>query len=283
MIRLFEEETSPAYEVDENGHISYDGSLQDEIIDFEDVIGTVEETVEESTEESSSAPAESLEESAETDEVESTESLPVDSDYTAAGDELESSSPLVPDSVDPVINLYSAEDGSLAYTTDIDSLVLGEEEISSYSSTSGLPIPESGVISLEVRFNGIDYTAVFASSARESLTVVDGLLFNIGPSNVTGRLFSGDSWSSGSYGTDYITLLPILNTGTSTTVYRYGNYNYRTTYYYSGSGSSLGSSTTYSDVQVVSGWNGFYSEAHTFLLFFVLALIIILSIVRRRS
>lgn len=265
-------ESSAPYEVLEDGIIIYDGSLQDPTV-------APDETAASESSESETVENETLE--SETLENETAESIPVDSPGTESGGDVSNSYTTIVDFSSIELDLYSAEDGSLAFTSNPEA-VESDVDIQVLASTPGLSVPEHGVYKLEVVINNVNYTAVFPNSARESLIVVDGLLFNVSQSNISGRLYSGSSWSSGEYPSDFVTLVPINATNSANTVYRNGNYNYHTHYSPGGSGSSLSSTNYYTDIQVPGYKIGYFNSTYVFYAFLVLMFAILISAIRRK-
>lgn len=79
---------------------------------------------------------------------------------------------------------------------------------------------------------------------KDSLSVIDGYLFNISNSNIYGRL---DSVDTSSYNVDDYYLTPCI--GSPSSVYQYGSYNYIRDYYVSNN--RITYNTIYGDFQVL--------------------------------
>lgn len=79
----------------------------------------------------------------------------------------------------------------------------------------------------KLSINGQDYDILFPSEAK--LEVIDGKLYNMGTSNISGLIIDS-SFSDSSYSRYTITVLPVASTNTQNTVYRYGSRIYITSY-----------------------------------------------------
>ena len=85
-------------------------------------------------------------------------------------------------------------------------------------------------------FRGSDVELVIPYSEYSYLSVVDGKLINVGPSQVSGRLlFSGDTINPSDYEYHVYNLNPVY--GSSNSVYQYGSFNFDRYYYLNSSGS----------------------------------------------
>lgn len=79
----------------------------------------------------------------------------------------------------------------------------------------------------KISVNSEEYSVLFPNNA--SLEVVDGKLYNMGTSNITGIVLD-NSFSDSSYIHRTFTILPLSSSSTQTTVYRYGSRQYFTDY-----------------------------------------------------
>ena len=77
----------------------------------------------------------------------------------------------------------------------------------------------------------------------------NGILYNLSSSNITGRLFTSETFDSGDYNYRTFTLYPVFG-NSANNLYRYGSLSYMTYYYVQGSYNSLTSSTTYGNFVV---------------------------------
>lgn len=131
-----------------------------------------------------------------------------------------------------------------------------EEYISLLSNLDPVPgevknLPDYNVVRFAGSFNGTNGYYIFPYSVRDSLFVnSQGVLLNVGTSNVVGRFFASDNFSpTESTSVRLATLLPVFGSNTASTVYRYGYTTYVTTYY-TNTGSNLGSTNTYGHFMV---------------------------------
>ena len=85
-------------------------------------------------------------------------------------------------------------------------------------------------------------------SVYASLTL-PSILYNLSSGNITGRLFTSESFDSSDYNYRTFTLLPVLG-NSANNLYRYGSLSYMTYYYVQGSYNSLTSSPTYGNFVV---------------------------------
>lgn len=117
-----------------------------------------------------------------------------------------------------------------------------EEEISSYALSPDFSL-DRNVIIYEGRWQNQDCRLVLPASTATTLYVADdGALYNVGTSNIVGKIFYGD-FEPLVYNNQYVfTLTPSLNNNANT-LYNNGYPSYCTRYYYSSG--SLRHSTTY--------------------------------------
>lgn len=124
------------------------------------------------------------------------------------------------------------------------------EEAGLVEPDAGLAVYASGgfnidrnVVIYSGRFSNQACYLVLPSAAADTLWVdpSDGAIYNVGTSNIVGRIFYGDADLT-SYTQYVFTLTPSLGNNAST-LYNYGYPSYRRYYYYSGGG--LRSSDTY--------------------------------------
>lgn len=110
-------------------------------------------------------------------------------------------------------------------------------------STSGLFA--SNCIRYKGSVNGNSATLLVPYSALSSLVVgEDGLLYNLGSSNIVGRIFYNDVFDNTDYNYVNFTLLPVLGASASN-VYRYGGTSYISTYYKNSMGNNLSNTVNY--------------------------------------
>lgn len=182
---------------------------------------------------------------------------------------------------DTSLSIYADTVNIQPLPDDFDPTVMvlsGERAVVSFSETD--------VVLYRVRFDNVDYTAVFPVSASDSLVVCDGVLLNVGASTVTGRLFAGN-FNTGSYCPDMVTLNSVFATASNTNAYRYGGWSFRTHYYpRQGAGTpTLDSDTFYGDFYVLeepkafSGMTDYQSIIVGILCF--LSAVVILAVVRK--
>lgn len=133
----------------------------------------------------------------------------------------------------------------------------------------------------KIRVNGSEYSVLFPQNA--SLSVVDGKLYNIGSSSVSGSVIDS-SFSDSDYIKRTFTILPVAGTSSQSTVHRYGSRQYFTDYSV-GYNDSLSTSVYYVQADVVHrpiGWS--LSPAYLVvcgLLLFSILISILGGIVRR--
>lgn len=123
-----------------------------------------------------------------------------------------------------------------------------EEDISFYALTPDFSL-DRNVIIYEGRWQNQDCRLVLPASTATTLYVAeDGSLYNVGTSNIVGKIFYGD-FEPLVYNNQYVfTLTPSLNNNAST-LYNNRYPSYCTRYYYSSG--SLRSSTTYGLFKVI--------------------------------
>lgn len=125
--------------------------------------------------------------------------------------------------------------------------VLLADDISLYSS---LTLPSHDCVWYRGQFNGTSYILVFPIEYYNKLNVSEnGVLYNLSSGNITGRLFSSETFDSGDYNYRTFTLYPVFG-NSANNLYRYGSLSYMTYYYVQGSYNSLTSSTTYGNFVV---------------------------------
>lgn len=96
------------------------------------------------------------------------------------------------------------------------------------------------------RFGGSYCRLVVPYDSYKSLTVVDGVLLNIGNSNITGRfLYGSKDLTHNDYDTYNYVLSPVY--GSTSGVWRYGSFNYQRHYYLYTNSTSGTQSIQYSD------------------------------------
>ena len=106
----------------------------------------------------------------------------------------------------------------------------------------------------KLSINQEDYNILFPANA--DLEVVDGKLYNVGTSSITGIVLDS-SWSDSSYVHRTFTILPVSSSSTQTTVYRNGSRQYFTDYS-PGTNNNLISTVSYIQSTVVErplGWS----------------------------
>ena len=124
-----------------------------------------------------------------------------------------------------------------------------EEEIyilspsESFSSRSLPIIPRDNTLLYFGSFDNRDCWALFPQSASDSLCSIDGVLVNLGSSNITGRIFYADAFDLTDFQLSFIVLSSQFSTGTANTVYTYSYPSY-VRYYYS-NGQRLVNSDSY--------------------------------------
>lgn len=125
--------------------------------------------------------------------------------------------------------------------------VLLADDISVYAS---LTLPSHDCVWYRGQFNGTDYILVFPIEYYNKLNVSEnGILYNLSSGNITGRLFTSESFDSSDYNYRTFTLLPVLG-NSANNLYRYGSLSYMTYYYVQGNYNNLTSSTTYGNFVV---------------------------------
>ena len=97
--------------------------------------------------------------------------------------------------------------------------------------------------------NGEDYNVLFPKT--EDLVVVDGVLVNIGSTNITGTVI-GNSIDLSTYFRKTYTVMPLTGSTAQNNAYRYGGHAYLTTYSVSQQGYSLATVNDYGDAIVHS-------------------------------
>lgn len=129
---------------------------------------------------------------------------------------------------------------------DEENIILADD-ISLYSS---LTLPSHDCVWYRGQFNGTSYILVFPIEYYNKLNVSEnGILYNLSSSNITGRLFTSETFDSGDYNYRTFTLYPVFG-NSANNLYRYGSLSYMTYYYVQGSYNSLTSSTTYGNFVV---------------------------------
>lgn len=180
---------------------------------------------------------------------------------------------------------------STVYITDSNVVLLSpdgsgdENNVASLADSGLVSVPTDNCIIYEVRILGNDYTAVFPISVADSLTVSDGVLLNVGPSAITGRLFQGD-FDTSTYGRYFCTLNSVLATSGNTNAYRNGSWSYLTEYVPSGNNyPNLTGTNYYGDIYVLeeaSPFSGMNKNTLTFLsVWLFLGLICMIDMIRR--
>lgn len=90
----------------------------------------------------------------------------------------------------------------------------------------------------------------------QNLKIQDGYLVNTGTSNIQGVVLE-DGIDLSNYFRDIVTILPLYSSGSQNTAFRYNAHSYVTTYYTGGNGSTLATTVSYKDFQVVKRPYGF--------------------------
>lgn len=206
--------------------------------------------------------------------VESTEST----ELSESSDSWSIDNPLPVQVVVPSDSSESVEDPEvevhiLGEETEADPVILQEVNVYSAKSVNRSDPGFRNLWKLEI--SGQEYNVLFPSNAN--LEVVNGYLYNMGSSSVTGLVIDS-SFSDSSYSDYTITVLPISSSSTQTTVYRYGSRIYLT--HYSTSGSvGLTSSVSYIQPEVISRPVGFQFQKSEIVIVALLALSCLISIV----
>lgn len=105
----------------------------------------------------------------------------------------------------------------------------------------------------KLEIGSTEYDILFPENA--SLSVIDGKLYNMGTSNITGVIIDS-SLSDSTFFNYTFTVLPFTSSSTQTTVYRYGARSYLT-YYRRSTSTSLETTVTYANADVIQrpiGW-----------------------------
>lgn len=128
----------------------------------------------------------------------------------------------------------------------------------------------------ELTINGATYKVLFPKT--EDLVIVDGVLVNIGTSNITGVVL-GNTLDLSTYFQRTYTVLPLSGSGAQTNAYRYGGHSYLTVYS-PGTGQTLASTQTYGDAMVVhSGKFGATWNSVNVVIIALLALQVLISFI----
>ena len=107
-----------------------------------------------------------------------------------------------------------------------------------------------------LKIGSSNYNVLFPVGA--SLDVRDGMLVNVGSSNVTGIILrNGSNISLQTYAPDFYTLYPITSINATRSLYNYGASGYITHYYVNSSGTNLTSSTSYGNAEVLNSPRAF--------------------------
>lgn len=115
-----------------------------------------------------------------------------------------------------------------------------EEEIyilsldESLSSRSLPIIPRDNTVLYFGSFDNRDCWALFPQSVADSLCSVDGVLINLGNSNITGRVFYSDSFDSSDFELSFLVLSSQFSTQTANSIYQYSYPSYLRHYYDNG-------------------------------------------------
>ena len=101
----------------------------------------------------------------------------------------------------------------------------------------------------DLTINGNSYKVLFPRT--DDLVVVDGVLVNIGSSNIVGTVI-GDTINLGTYFQKTFTVMPLTGSNAQNSAYRYGAHAYLTTYSTPAQGYNLNTVVDYGDARVNS-------------------------------
>lgn len=129
-----------------------------------------------------------------------------------------------------------------------------EEEVFVYSDSSSLAqnslpsIPRDNTVLYRGSFSGRDCWLLLPLGSTDTLITINGVLVNVGGSNITGRLFYTDELNLTSYEDTFLVLTSQFSTNLPNQVYLYQYSSYARYYYYNGS--RLTYNDTYGDFLV---------------------------------
>lgn len=134
------------------------------------------------------------------------------------------------------------------------------------------------VVVYEGSFNNTECRLFVPYAAFSSLSVIDGVLTNVGNSSLTGRiLYNGDEIDVNDYDTFSYILNPVYNSPSN--VYRYGSYNYQRHYYVQSN--NIAYSDTYGKFYVDNVHIYYNDTSRTY--YSVLAVILMLGVIAIRG
>lgn len=176
--------------------------------------------------------------------------------YDGLGNQYSIDNPLPVQIVEPSSDDESSEEEiTIRYfgeETEADPVVL--EDVTVYKSASRASSVSDFKNLWKLEIGNQNYDVLFPSESN--LEVVDGKLYNMGTSNISG-LVVDSTFSDSSYSRYTITVLPVASTNTQNTVYRYGSRIYLTSYSI-GSQNTLVTNVQYVQPNVISrpaGWS----------------------------
>lgn len=115
-----------------------------------------------------------------------------------------------------------------------------EEEILVYTDLASAPqsslpsIPRDNTVLYRGTFGGRDCWLLLPYGAADSLSTVNGVLVNVGSSNLTGRLLYADELDLSSYEDTFLVLVSQFSTSLPNQVYLYSYSSYSRYYYWNG-------------------------------------------------